>query len=66
MTMPPKAYRYAIPTKYYDCLLYTSIAKRFRRLLKITVSGELRYFGVESSMTRPPKPITLPLSLIHI
>ena len=26
MTMPPKAYRYAIPTKYYTCLLYTSDA----------------------------------------
>jgi hypothetical protein len=44
------------------CLLFlaTFRAKRFLRLLKMLVSGELRYLGVESSMTRPPKPITLP------
>ena len=35
-------------------------AKTLRLLLYTGVSGELRYLGVESSITRPPKPITFP------
>ena len=44
------------------CLLFFAMlrAKRFFRLLKISVSGEFKYFGVESSITRPPKPMMLP------
>ena len=32
---------------------------KFRLLSKTTVSGEFRYFGSPSPMTRPPKPMTL-------
>ena len=35
-------------------------ANTLRLLLYTGVSGELRYLGVESSITRPPKPITSP------
>lgn len=35
-------------------------ANTLRLLLYTGVSGELRYLGVESSITRPPKPMTLP------
>ena len=35
-------------------------ANTLRLLLYTGVSGEFRYLGVESSITRPPKPMTSP------
>ena len=32
--------------------------KRLRLFLKTGVSGEFKYLGLESSITRPPKPMT--------
>ena len=51
------------PYNYQLCwfllvVLATLSPYRLRLLSKILVSGEFRYFGLPSPITRPPKPIT--------